>query len=46
LNTAVDDELIRANPAWVKGAGHEQSPERPVTAPDEALKIVEAIGPR
>ena len=30
LNTAVDDGLIRRNPCRIKGAGQEQSPERPV----------------
>jgi hypothetical protein len=30
LNTAVDDGLIRRNPCRMKGAGSENSPERPV----------------
>jgi hypothetical protein len=30
LNTAVDDDLIRRNPYRIKGAGQEESPERPV----------------
>ena len=46
LNTAVEDGLIRANPARVKGAGREQTPERPVAAPDEVLSIVKAIDQR
>ena len=39
LNTAVDDELIRANPCRVKNAGRSQPPERPIVTPDEVLKI-------
>jgi integrase len=31
LNTVVDDGLIRRNPCRIKGAGQEESPERPVT---------------
>jgi integrase len=46
LNTAVEDGMIRANPARVKGAGREQAPERPVAAPDEVLNIVKRIDQR
>jgi integrase len=39
LNTAVEDGLIRTNPCRIKGAGSEDSPERPVlsVAPVYAL---------
>ena len=30
LETAADDGLIRRNPCRIKGAGSDQSPERPV----------------
>jgi hypothetical protein len=30
MNTAVDDGLIKRNPCRIKGAGTEDSPERPV----------------
>ena len=30
FNTAVDDEMIKRNPCRIKGAGNEDSPERPV----------------
>jgi len=46
LNTAVDDGLIRANPCRVKGAGREQSPERPIAMPDQVDRIPEVIDPR
>jgi len=46
LNTAVEDGLIRVNPCRVKGAGREQSPERPVAMPDQVDRIAEAIDPR
>ncbi len=46
LNTAVDDELIRANPCRVKNAGRSQPPERPIVTPDEVLRIVAATGDR
>ncbi len=46
LNTAVDDDLLRANPCRVKGAGADRSPERPVAMPDDVAKIAEAIEDR
>jgi integrase len=39
LNTAVDDGLIRRNPCRIKGAGTEDSPERPV------LTVAEVFAP-
>ena len=38
--------MMQANPCRVKGAGHKQTPERPVAMPDEVLKVVAAIEPR
>lgn len=46
MNTAVDDGVMRANPVRVKGAGREQSPERPVAMPDDVMSIAGAIDPR
>jgi integrase len=46
LNTAVDDGLIRSNPCRVKGAGKENSPERPIAMPDQVAAIAENITPR
>ncbi|MFF1643053.1 tyrosine-type recombinase/integrase [Streptomyces sp. NPDC058246] len=46
LNTAVDDELIRRNPCWIKGADRYDVPERPVLTVAEVFGIADAIGPR
>ena len=46
LNTAVDDRLIRRNPCRIKGAGTEDSPERPVLTVTEVFALADAIGPR
>ena len=46
LNTAVDDGLIRRNPCRIKGAGTEDSPERPVLSVAEVFALADAIGPR
>jgi integrase len=46
LNTAVDDGLIRRNPCRVKGAGNENSPERPVLTVVQVYALADAIGPR
>src|SRR5579875_335084 len=46
LNVAVDDAKIKVNPCRVRGAGREHSPERPVAAPDEVLRIAGAIDQR
>lgn len=46
LNTALDDGLIRSNPCRVKGAGSEDSPERPVLAVAQIYALAEAIGNR
>lgn len=46
LNTAVDDGLIRRNPCRIKGAGKEDSPERPVVPVSTVLDLADAVPPR
>ena len=46
LNTAVDDGLIRRNPCRIKGAGTEDSPERPVLTVAQIYALADAVGPR
>jgi|SRR5579859_6012888 len=46
LNTAVDDGLIRRNPCRIKGAGQEDSPERPVIALDTLVGLLDVVRPR
>lgn len=46
LNTAVEDKLIRENPCRIKGAGDEDSDERPVLSVEEVFKLADAINPR
>ena len=46
MNTAVDDGLIRRNPCRIKGAGSEDSPERPVLTIGQIYALADAIGPR
>ena len=46
MNTAVDDGLIRRNPCRIKGAGNEDSPERPVLTVPQVYALADAIGPR
>src|SRR5215475_9930355 len=46
LATAVEDSLIRRNPCRVKGAGTEQSPERPLLTVGEVYALADACGPR
>jgi integrase len=46
LATAVEDSLIRRNPCRVKGAGTEQSPERPLLTVAEVYALADACGPR
>ncbi len=46
MNTAVDDGLIRRNPCRIKGAGTEESPERPVLSISEVYALADAVGPR
>jgi integrase len=46
MNTALDDGLIRRNPCRLKGAGNEDSPERPVLTVTQVYALADAIGPR
>jgi integrase len=46
MNTAVDDGLIKRNPCRIKGAGNEDSPERPVLTVPQVYVIADAIGSR
>jgi integrase len=46
MNTAVDDGLVRRNPCRIKGAGNEDSPERPVLTVPQVYAIADAIDPR
>jgi integrase len=46
LNTAVDDGMIRRNPCRIKGAGQEQSPERPVLTIRQVFVLADVIESR
>jgi integrase len=46
LNTAVDDGAIRRNPCRIKGAGAEESPERPTLTVPQVFALSDAIEPR
>jgi integrase len=46
MNTAVDDGLIRRNPCRIKGAGSEDSPERPVLSVAQVYALADAVGVR
>ena len=46
LNTAVDDGLIARNPCRVKGAGADNTPERPALNVEQVYAIAGAIVPR
>lgn len=46
LNTAVEDGRMLANPAKVKGAGIEHSPERPIATIEEVFAIADAMSAR
>ena len=46
LATAVEDGLIRRNPCRLRGAGTEQSPERPLLTVGQVYELAEACGPR
>ncbi|HVC26210.1 MAG TPA: site-specific integrase [Acidimicrobiales bacterium] len=43
LNQAVEDGLLRANPARVRGAGKDTAVERPVAMPEEVAAIAAAM---
>jgi integrase len=46
MATAAEDSLIRRNPCRVKGAGTEQSPERPLLTIAQVYALAHACGPR
>jgi integrase len=46
LTTATDDGLIKRNPCRIKGAGKEESAERPVLTIEQVYALAEAIGQR
>lgn len=46
MNTAVDDGLIKRNPCRIKGAGSEESPERPVLSVAQVYALADAVGLR
>jgi integrase len=46
FNTAVDDGLIRRNPCRIRGAGQENSPERPVLTMGQVFVLADAFADR
>lgn len=46
MNTALDDGLIKRNPCRIKGAGSEDSPERPVLSVAQVYALADAVGLR
>ena len=44
--TALDDGLIKRNPCRIKGAGNEDSPERPVLTVTQVYALADAVGLR
>jgi integrase len=46
MNTAVDDGLIKRSPCRIKGAGSEDSPERPVLSVAQVYALADAVGLR
>ncbi len=46
LNTAVDDEVLVANPCRIRGGGAENAAERPMIPTEMVLDLADAIGPR
>ncbi len=46
MNTAVDDGRIRRNPCRIKGAGQEDSPERPVIPVATLIELLDQVPPR
>ena len=43
LATAVDDEIIDRNPCRIRGAGVENSAERPIATIEEVYELADAI---
>lgn len=46
LGTAVDDSVLTANPARIKGASKERAIERPLLTWDDVISLAHAIEPR
>lgn len=46
LNAAVEDGLILRNPCRIKGAGSDNTPERPTVTVEQVYTIADAISPR
>ena len=46
MNTAVDDGLVKRNPCRIKGAGSENSAERPVLSVAQVYALADAVGLR
>ena len=46
LARAADDKVIRRNPCRIKGAGEENSPERPVVALPDLIGLLDCIPAR
>jgi integrase len=46
LNTAADDGTIKRNPCRIKGAGQEDSPERPVLTISQVYALADAVSQR
>jgi integrase len=46
MNTAADDGVVRRNPCRIKGAGLEDSRERPVISAETLLELVDQVPPR
>ncbi len=46
MTTAVDDEMVRRNPCRIRGAGEDDSPERPIATVEEVFALADAIEPR
>ncbi len=46
LMTAADDDLIAENPCRIKGAGQENSTERPMLDTETVMHLADAMGPR
>ncbi|MFF9013441.1 tyrosine-type recombinase/integrase [Streptomyces sp. NPDC014870] len=46
MQTAVEDDLLRRNPCFIRGAGREDADERPVATVEQVFALAEAIGIR
>ena len=46
MTTAVDDEMVRRNPCRIRGAGEDDSPERPTATVEEVFAIADAMEAR